>query len=100
MSMMQEKKMAKTFECSTVKVHFPAEQRANAWWGGVFSQKRDKASFHDQDNMSDAMKVRFAADMERWAASRASEPAFSAMCFAATRQAQAMRRECRPRMVK
>lgn len=90
--------MQPVFQNSRVKVHFPADRRADAWWGGVFSQKRDKVD-SDQDNMSDAMKVRFAADMERWAASRANDPGFAPWCFAAVNMAQRVRREMRPRVV-
>ena len=61
-----------------------------------FSQLRDLVV---NDNMSAAMQMRMAADLERWAASRANEPAFAAMCFRAVTVAQEVRAEHKPRAV-
>jgi hypothetical protein len=49
------------------------------------------------DNMTPAREVALAADMARWAASRASEPAFAPMCHAAAAMAQRVRAAHRPR---
>lgn len=59
-----------------------------------FNQTRDCT---ENDNMSPQEEMRFAADLERWAASRANDPGFAPFCFAATREAQQMRRRNAPR---
>lgn len=63
----------------------------------VWSQRRDVEEFND--NMTPDMEMRQARDMERWATSRANDPGFAPMCFAATAQAQEVRRRHRPRTV-
>lgn len=63
----------------------------------VWSQRRDVEEFND--NMTPEMEMRQAAAMERWAASRAQDPGFAPMCFAAVTQAQEVRRRHRPRSV-
>lgn len=62
---------------------------------GVWSQRRDVEQMND--NMTPAREVALAADMARWAASRASEPAFAPMCHAAAAMAQRVRAAHRPR---
>lgn len=74
-----------------VKVH----TQTSAMWRH-FNQVRDCV---ENDNMSAAEQVRFAAFMEEWAASKADNPAFAEMCFAAVTQAQAVRRAHRVRVV-
>lgn len=63
----------------------------------VWSQRRE--TWDSNDNMSAAMQVRMAADMERWAASRANDPGFAPMVFRAVQMAQDVRREHHPRVV-
>ena len=64
----------------------------------VWSQRRDVEEFND--NMTPAMEMRVAADMERWAASRANDPGFAPFCFVAVAQAQRTRRAHRPTAVR
>ena len=67
-----------------------------AWWSAMSSQMRDKA---DNDNRTDAERVRDAQEMVRWARDRMDQPAWSATASAMMVEAQSVVRSQRPRAV-
>ena len=66
-------------------------------WSTIRSQMKD---LKDNDNLTPQQKIQQARDLQRWAQSRANDKAFAPFVYQATKQAQDIIDQNKPRLVK